>query len=51
MSEQEKPEQEVPEQLTDILLVLDQEKMKIVGQKPISTHFALSHRTPIVISF
>ncbi|RUT71524.1 DUF3945 domain-containing protein [Flavobacterium cupreum] len=35
MSEQEKPKQETPEQLTDILLVLDQEKMKIVDVKGI----------------
>ncbi|MEA9412642.1 DUF4099 domain-containing protein [Flavobacterium sp. PL02] len=35
MSEQEKPKQETPEQLTDILLVLDQEKMKIVAVKGI----------------
>ncbi|CAD0002225.1 DUF4099 domain-containing protein [Flavobacterium salmonis] len=35
MSEQEKPKQETPEQVTDILLVLDQEKMKIVAVKGI----------------
>lgn len=35
MSEQEKTKQEGPEQISDILLVLDKEKMKIVAVKGI----------------
>lgn len=46
MSNQKQPKQETPEQLSDILLVLDQEKMKILAVKGIDKNGKLETVSP-----